>query len=415
MQKYLIIVLVLIFSRSISSQTPNNLPGFQLKVFTTPTMRLNITNLGSLGRDDSGYSGIFWNNYSDNLVYNHGLWITGISNDQVVGAVPHWIWDYSPGPIINNQATMQILPDDSLKYRVYVISDHSDDSEPDYQEWPIQWGAPVNIDGSPHCFGSSTYYLVYNDAHTGIEYQGYLAHDPTPIEIHETGWYYDNIIELENVIFFRYQVYNKGTTDIDLTTLSLWTDIDINAARNNQGSYNSSENFLYMYSAVNTGRIVPLACAYVLLQGPLTESRGDSGLSFNKYHQNYKNLPTTAGWHIIDDYSPLPADFLCSMPYALTEMRNVSLGLKRNGDSIINPVTRTTTTFTYDGDPVSRTGWIDTTINGGGAGFITSSGPFKLSVGDSTEAIFAFLAVTDTIYKNAIISLEEEVRYLRTW
>lgn len=103
------------------------------------------------------------------------------------------------------------------------------------------------------------------------------------------------------------------------------------------------------------------------------------------------------------------------MPYALTEMRNVTLGLKRNGDSIINPVTGMTTTFTYDGDPVSGAGWIDTTYNGGGAGFITSSGPFKLSVGDSTEAIFAFLAVTDTIYKNAIISLEEEVRYLRTW
>jgi hypothetical protein len=44
---------------------------------------------------------------------------------------------------------MLINPEDSLRYRVYKISKGDDQTNPDYAEWPTDFGAPIDENGNP--------------------------------------------------------------------------------------------------------------------------------------------------------------------------------------------------------------------------------------------------------------------------
>ena len=388
-------------------------------LITTATMSAKVTNVGMLDWQHSNGSAIRWLNGDEEIIFAHGLWINGMMNDTLIGTTPLWIADYSEGPIIDGQAATLIQPEDSSMYRVYHIDQSSNIGDPDYDDWPVQWGAPHYSDGSPLVIGDQTTFMVYNDAHPGEDYRGWPYSGPTYLEIHETIWDYGISPGFENVLFFRYQIYNRGNYDILDAAISLWLDVDLYDATWNLGGYNPNGNFMYNYfSGIETG-ILPRACTYMMLQGPVVPDPDSTAIFFGHIVPDSRNLQTTSGMYVLSDSYP-ESDTLMYLPNTMEELRFISLGLMVNGQPIIHPITQDTTTFTFDGDPVNGEGWIfngynDTGGSEGEAGFITSTGNFDLLSGDSTEIIYALITAADTTYQSALVNLEDQTVQLQSW
>lgn len=379
-------------------------------------MSAYLTNINYLYWQGNYISGITQIDGNHEIIWGHGIWLTGMIEDTLVGTSPSWIYDYSPGLIIDGQAGMLANPADSLAYRIYHIDQNSVPGDLDYDEWPVRWGAPDYPDGRPKVYGEQTAYMVYNDAHPSDDLRGLPHTDPTPIEIHETVWEHSTTAGIENVLFFRYQLYNRGNNDIDDAALAFWTDVDIYEAMLNWGGYNANGNYMFNYYWGDDEGYFPRACAYVLLQGPLVSQEGETGIAFGHEIPDSRNLITTSGWYIFDDREDPEGDTLAYFPIDLVQLRNISLGLMLDGDPIIHPITGDTTTFTYDGDPVTNEGWLWNVENTwGGTGFVSSSSTFDLPAGDSTESIYALVVALGDSFSEALINLEDQVLDLKEW
>ncbi len=410
--------------RQSQASSTHILDGFDSKTISTNTMSINLTNVNALNWFIEGsYIGVEWLSGANDLVFTHGLWLTGMADGSLMGTTSSWGFDYSPGPIIDNQAAMIAQPNDSTTYRIYHIDQNSGPGDSDYDEWPVHWGAPKNPDGSPKIYGDQTAFMIYNDAHPSVELRGLPESDATPIEIHETVWSHSeadasvNVFEIQNIIFYRYQLFNRGSTDIIEASLALWTDLDIYDASANWGGYNDNGNYAYNYLYQNGYEgYIPRAIAYVLLQGPLTEQNGGTGIAFGQEFSDKTNLGTTASWFIEDDSLPVgDGDNFGVFPDELEQLRNITLGLMPNGDPIVHPITGEITSYTHDGNPATGEGWLHDVSSGGGAGFVSSSSNFDISSGDSTEAIFAMVVALGDSFSDALVNLENQVMDLRDW
>ncbi|MBL7013779.1 MAG: T9SS type A sorting domain-containing protein [Candidatus Marinimicrobia bacterium] len=409
------------YFRQQQESTTHILDGFDSKTISTNTMSINLTNVNSLNWFIEGsYIGVEWLSGNNYLVFTHGLWLTGMADDSLIGTTSSWGLAYSPGPIIDGQAAMIAQPNDSTEYRIYHIDQNSGPGDSDYDEWPVHWGAPSNPDGSPKIYGDQTAFMIYNDAHPSVELRGLPESDATPIEIHETVWSYDenvNLAVLDQTIFFRYQLFNRGSTDINEASLALWTDLDIYHASANWGGYNTNGNYAYNYLYQDGyDGYIPRAIAYVLLQGPLAEQNGETGIAFGHQYSDKTNLGTTASWFIVDDSPPVgDGDILGVFPDELEQLRNITLGLMPNGDPIVHPITGEITPYTHDGNPATGEGWLWAGGAGGGAGFVSSSSNYDLFSGDSTEAIYAMVVALGDSFSDALVNLENQVMDLRDW
>ena len=392
--------------------------GWSNKTLSTSTMDVHLSNTGILDWLYSDYA-ISHQGYTDgseSVVFNHNLWFTGYKNDVLIGEANSYLFTFSPGPIINGMAAMEAYPENSQEYRIFYINQESQTGHPDYDEWPAHLGAPVHEDGSPKIYGSQTAFMVYNDAHTGDDYRGYPFSDPTGLEIAETVWSYDYSPSLDKSVFFRYRIHNRDSVDYQNVTFGLWSDMDIAFANYNWGGYNAEHNFMYTYWWDNSlEQYMPRAAAYVMLQGPMVPTPGETGKSFESSYSDYSNLDVTSGWYIYTESISSP-DELGSSPSSLEEVRYLSTGLMVNGDPIVNPLTGETTSFTFDGDPVTGEGWLfNNEVPEGGSGILSSSGTFNLEAGDSTEIIYALVMTEGTQYQEALTTLYEDVGQLRHW
>ncbi len=406
--------LLLFFSLVASQSVPYDTLGI-----STATMRAQLTNVGALDWRSSNKPGLYWlgqngSIWERSIEFDHGLWLSGYHQDTLITAASSWNLEYSQGPIINGAAAMIAAPEDSTTYRIYHIDNTSGPGDPDYDQWPVQWGAPHADDGSPTVIGQQTTFMIYNDAHPSPDLLGGPPSPANPIEIHETVWDYGNADSLSNVIFYRYHIYNRSSDDWQNFILGLWTDIDLDPFLPNLGGYNEMGKYMFMYSPVNNLEgLKPRACAYVLLQGPMVPSPGNTARFFGNTISGAKNLPPTAGWCIHDDSDTFGN--LGSFPANAEEQRYIMEGRMPDGSPIINPLSGDTTTFTYNGNPVTNEGWNWLTGGGGGAGFLTSTGPFDFMAGDSNEVVFALVAVADTTFESALTHLETQVLWLRSW
>ncbi|MDZ7766082.1 MAG: hypothetical protein U5K00_16960 [Melioribacteraceae bacterium] len=176
-----------------------------------------------------GKGGRFWG-----IIFDHGMCLIGKVDDSVRAGIRQWTFDYSRGPIINGQPAMEVNPQDSNRYRIYRITEGDDDSNPDYDDWPFDFGAPMDSAGNPKLYGDQTLWTVYNMADTNtIYYSPYSEkHKLTiPVEVKETAYTHASITDsdddlLSNIIFIEYEFTNKGNANIDSAYWGFWTDVD---------------------------------------------------------------------------------------------------------------------------------------------------------------------------------------------
>ena len=318
-----------------------------------------VTNQGSFSYDiPNSSSGLeFPKGTGKTAVYASGLWVAGKVNDDIRVAIAEYSHEFEPGPILPDGTPAN--PQDD-RYRVYKINKGDGPGNPDYANWPVADGAPVDADGNPQVLGDQTIWCVYNDANAN-------AHDnmqtnPLGIEVQQTTFAFNRTGALGNTIFLKFLIINKGGNTIDSTYVSVWSDPDLGQADNDLVGNDVDKSLGICYNGTNADAVygsAPPAVGYDFFKGPI----GDDG----------EEMPMTSFSKYINGTDP----------HTGQEVFNYMKGVDRDGGLAdhTDPITGQVKSFMFDGDPVAGTGWIDE--NPSDRRFMLTSGPFTMAPGDS--------------------------------
>jgi hypothetical protein len=425
-------------------------------ILTIERQKLDVNNISAWFRNDGEF-------YSDHSVTGPGFeWPKGIGKFAVFSAgfwmgarykdsdttksirvttVGHFGSEYRPGVIDKTTG----LPDDYTKpeYKIYKVRPLLDNanSNPDYLNWPVNQGAPwidINNDGkwdpfvdkpgiqfhNGPTFPDMMLYYVYNDADSTYHTWIWGRSKPLGVEVHKTAWAYN---ALPNVHFLRFQIYNKSQKPWDGTYIGLWSDPDDGDPFDDFAgcdigldSRGKRHDLGYAYNGNDADGPPgygdkPPSVGFKLMQGPIIiSSNSDTATSFGIKVPGYKNLGLSA-YNVYCN----PGQGGCTLdwidPGNYLQTYNFLQGLNAMGKPWINR-SGDTTTFVFDGDPVTGIGWLNQ--DEWGPSDIRSlmvTGPFTLAPSDSQDIIYASLIEQGTDRLNSITKLRKtssDLRYI---
>jgi hypothetical protein len=415
----LIVVFVTLLTSIIYSQSHQHNTFFDIDTLNINNIRMISSNIGN----SDGYGG-FWEvlapDWDQSIMYDQGPWLVGKIGSDTVVSLSQWLSTYSPGPIISGQAAMLIHPEDSLRYRSYKISKGDDNTNPDYAEWPVDFGAPVDNQGNPLIHGDQTLWTVFNSLDSNMTNSNWWQRNPLPIPVEfrqmifsRDGSELDESDIFANTVFMEWVIINKGNLPIDSAFFGFWTDIDFDNYSENRPGVDTIRQLGYCWSnqTVTFNDSIPPAVGYCLLYGPVVQSPGNTATFKGRQLANYENL-NMSSYHGIGDDSWWPPYY--SMMGSISDAWNFARGLDEEGNIIIDPVSNNSTKFTLAGDPVTGQGWIFETGTGGGAGFAFFSGPFTLAPNDTQWTLVALIPAKGQSNLNSITQLRRKAEILQS-
>jgi hypothetical protein len=388
-------------------------------------VKLHLNNRGGLVYDPSStYGGGYWPDTTDYwmnvILYDCGPWVVGKLNGVPRMGISEWGSSYSPGPTIGGQAALIVRPEDSLRYRLYRITSGDNGlSNPDYRDWPIDLGAPVDGHGNPRLYGDQTVWTVFNNQDISAPSEWWRTHMPLPglpVMIQQVVYAHrlpdgDTTALLGNVAFVEWTIINVGDAAIESTYVSLWTDIDFNFAPQNRPAVDTINQLGYCWQYKDDSYYTPpRAVGFVWLYGPSVPSVGSQAVFRGALRSNYRNLALSSFWGIQDDSCPDSSFF--GPAYSMGTAWNIARGFDKIGNPILDSVTHQVTKFPYSGDPVTGTGWLCPNSNGG-AGFNMFSGPFTLAPHDTQWVMAALIPVSDPDRLQCVTKLRQAAASLR--
>jgi hypothetical protein len=415
--------------------------GLALILDTTSYLWINsilcvVYNNGNFGYDDAGFlgktDGFYYPFASDKddktVIYAAGLWVgaktqEGTREDTTFGecvefegdtciayadttidtvevskirlAIAEYSSEFTPGPMLDS--TFQT---DRAGFRVYKLGAGNEvdgtpyDDSDDRAAWPVGDGAPVDENGDPVMLGNQMCWSVCNDADP--DKHANMATDPLGIEIQQTTFGFAAKGALDNVIFMKYVIINKGEHVLDSTFISLWADPDVGDASDDFVGCDTMLSLGYAYNEGADGlygKAVP-AVGFDFFQGPIVPSPGDVAiLPSGDTIFDHKILPMSSFNKYINGTDP----------QNFTEAYNYMRGLNRDGTPLIDPTTNQETKFFLPGDPVTGEGWIDEQSDD--RRWMETTGPFTMQPGDTQVVIAAALAARGTDALNSITEL----------
>ncbi len=375
------------------------------------TLLMFVNNTGSIAHDKTSLLGKFDGLHfpgptAKTMMYAAGIWLGAKVDGAPRVAVAEYSNEFVPGPMANG--TFQA---DRAEFRVYRINrGDSRASNPDYDQWPFDQGAPavkdllgndsIGADGFriPFLLGDQAVWTVFNDADPAVHTNNSGSTAPLGVEIQLYAFAGKEPCELGQTIYLWYTVINKGGNSLDSTYLALWGDPDLGDATDDLVGCDTTLSLGYCYNP-GPDQVYgdkPPTVGFSVLQGPIVPS--ETGSAWNKrrgmWIPRHRNLPMTSFNLYINGTDPLFA----------VQTYNYMKGLSLDGAPLINPVTGLPTNYQVSGDPVMGTGWVDT--HPADRRMMLNMGPFSMAPGDTQEVIAA-LAVgaghaeivrADTIY-----------------
>ncbi len=331
-----------------------------------------ITNHGSIAYDlpNSASGLVFPRGSNRTAVYGAGLWMGALVDGQLRVTVGEYSQEYSPGKVLPNG---QWDDPNGPNYRVYKIAPGESDSNPDYAEWPAEYGAPVYQNGDPRFLGHQTLWAVFNDLNPAMHTNDAGNSDPLGIEVQQTAFALDLPGLASNAVYLEWKIINKGGQPLQSARVSLWCDPDLGGANDDLVGCDPALDLGYCYNGSNADEqygATPPCVGFQLVQGPIVPSPGDVALVNGETIPDYRNLPMTA----FSMYSN------GTDPGSPVESWNYMQGLNAVGDPVIDPTNGHVTTFMFPGDPVHQTGWIDD--NPSDRRFMVTAGPFDMAPGE---------------------------------
>ncbi|QQS36880.1 MAG: T9SS type A sorting domain-containing protein [Ignavibacteriales bacterium] len=330
-------------------------------------------------------------------------------------------------------------PDDpSLdRYRVFKIrkgwellppGPEKDEYERDYNEWPIEDGAPwVDIDGDglftrgvdqPEFVGDEVLWYVSNDmdpARSTFTY-GTL---PMGLEFQTTIFGFNRTGALGDMVFKKYKVINKGGNTLKDVIFAYWSDTDLGDAADDFTGCDTALSLGYTYNSDNddgggagaTYGSSPPAIGYDFFQGPIVEGNPNDSAKFDgKWIHGFRNLPMTAFAFYINGDN-VYRDPQQGVPTGSIEFYYYLQGYVWDGTEFTDPHTGLPTRLCLTGDPVGRTGWYEGDGWPGGkpAGdrrHLMASGPFEMAPGDTQEIVVGLVIARGSSNINSITALK---------
>ncbi|MEW6411032.1 MAG: hypothetical protein AB1483_01005 [Candidatus Zixiibacteriota bacterium] len=357
-----------------------------------------VTNHGNFGRDLAGVFGYdygTWFPYAGDTAliagnigkagdfspnYAAGLWVGGLVNDTIRVVVSVYSSEYTPGPMVDSTYSP-----DSPDFRVYKLYRDSLAGNPsgDYTNWPVDQGAPVNEDGTPKMIGDQMLWCVYNDAYANNHDNDAGFTDPLGIEVKQTVFSFDRIGSLGNMVFVKYQIYNKGVNTIQDCYFSIWYDPDLGTAGDDLVGCDTTIDLGFVYNSDNDDGqygAAPPAMGCDFFQGPLvfTGDEADTARMWDTTWVGYTNMGLYSFNKYINGTDPDEAQ----------ETFNYMRGFNSDG----SPYTYEgeVLKFVHSGDPVTGEGDID--IAPADRRWMQTTGPVtEFAPGDSTEIICAMI------------------------
>ncbi len=282
----------------------------------------------------------------------------------------------------------------------------------DWNEWPAAEGAPfqygVDLSGNPRHApmpydpnldipgvpgADQTLWYIANDM-DAARVANFSVSLPIGVEMQKTIWGYNRAGALGSTIFISTLLINKSGAPVDSMYVGQWSDPDVGYAGDDLIGCDTTRHIGFAYNGppidAEYGSAVP-AVGFVMLEGPMVPSPGDSAIFRWARRFGYKNIPMTSFSYSVPTNGPPDA----YPPEYTYSYYNMLRGLNSNsGSSVIDPTTDKQTRFVFPGDPVSRTGWLDGTSSSppGDRQMVMGSGPFTMAPGDTQEIVVANLA-----------------------
>lgn len=374
-------------------KSPDRISIFEWKQLDANNINCTIANDGPFADyRKTGQSGLEWPKGSGKTaVFTAGLWLVGkeSTTDSIRAAVAYYTTDYQPGPIngvFSGDVSVAAGKNDP-RYRIYKIqkADTIGGVNPDYDEWPVDQGAPVDFMGKPKFFGDQQLFTVFNDLDT-LGRRSTSASRPLGLEVRALFWGFESIPYLQDVMFVRWEIINKSVFTYDSTYVSIWSDVDMGDANDDQTGCDTLLHMGYFYNdddldATSAGYgYQPPAVGFLLVQGPTSDA--GSVLPMTSFIANLKNM---SGGRFDD----LPLGNATLPTKAFNYMR----GLDAFGEPIIDPLTGNATRFMFPGDPVTGLGWLprDWNIRGSDKRLHVNSGPFTFTPLDTQRVVAAVM------------------------
>ncbi|MFC1569956.1 hypothetical protein ACFL4L_06955, partial [bacterium] len=377
-----------------------------------------MKNNGQFVYQKDGDSGMFWPGRESNktICYEAGFWVAGMVNGDIRTACADFESEWTAGKILPNGE-----PDDpeNPRYRLYKINRGdliNPEVNPDFLEWPVEDGAPwIDQDGDglyeplegdrPDLLGDQMVWYVMNDLES-TKHKDVLGSAPLGLECRVTIWGYNRPDEVGDMMFCKFQLFNKMENVIDSCYVGIRADTDLGGVGDEFIGCDTTLNLGFCYNDGPDG-VYGEACpalGFNLFQGAIVSSKGDTARGFGQVFQDYKNLGMSVLSKIINNDDDYPD------PETPLECWNLMSGLRFNGEPFINPITNkpVVPVLYAPGDPVSGTGWLWAMDHPpGNIRLLQTSGPFTMAPGDSQEVIVACIIARGSNALNSVTRLKQ--------
>ena len=387
-----------------------SVPGFDADYISVNSIKMWINNYGKGSHDPfTDDAGLYYPNSSNQdktLVYTDGLFWIGKINNKLYCSGTNMYTGVIPGTVESGTPTEST----KNKFRVYKVNPDWDMLPPgtkrdklqtDFNEWPSDIGAPYFDINKNETFEPG----IDAPQIWGDEMLWYICHDNDPImdglykndiEVQVLVYAFDRKNLLQDVVFKKYRIINKGQYSVDSMFVSYFSNPIVGDAYDNFVGCDSSLFLAYCYNADSIDAVYgtpPPAVGYALLQGPKIKSDGDSAFYDNRFIPGYKNLEQTSFAFNQSKYINHAYQF----PYLnAINYWNYLCGLDSSGFPYINPNSGKPTKFPLSGDPYRQTGWYEGEgwpggLNPGERRMMLNTGPFTMAPGDTQEVVYAIL------------------------
>ena len=289
------------------------------------------------------------------------------------------------------------------------------------KRWPGKVGAPYidhnftnhyesGADEAQFLDETQTLWLVTNDQNPAVTSRFYGS-PPMGLETQITVFGYNRAEPfLAGTSFRKYRLINKSGFSIDSMYLAIWADVQIGNGNDDLVGCDSTLGLAYGYNATaydsvfNSAGLPPAAVGYLLVQGPIVPSPGDTAYFNFRRVLNYRNLPVHSfGYRSRNEAIPEPqlghyngtlswynwlqgfwpiADIGVHHPYV-------------HGSGVF---AGRPTLFPLNGDPYQGIGDVDGSGNNFAPGdrqMVMSIGPFSMQPGDTQEVVIAVIGAID--------------------
>lgn len=382
-------------STALFKDTDTRLDMNNLEMFVYNDGNFAYDNANVLGKTDGLY---FPRGTKKTVIYAAGIWIGAKVGSDIRLAIAEYSSEFVPGPM--KDGTYQ---PDNANFKVYKVErGDTPESNPDYANWPVADGAPVDEEGNPKILGDQMCWSVFNDADAAGHINDAAGTQPLGIEVQQSAFGFARGGALGNTLFLKYKIINKGTNTLDSTFVALWADPDLGDASDDLVGCDTIVSLGYCYNEggdTDYGSKPP-AVGFDFFEGPIVPSEGDSALVDGKWRQGFRNLPMYSFNKYINGTDPA----------SRVETYGYMRGLTKDPNSqamipTVNPTTSEVTTFAVSGDPVTQTGWVD--ASAADRRFMMSAGPFTMAPGDTQEVVAAVIVAQGADPLNSIIALKE--------